>query len=72
MTLTVSKGPVLVEVPNLTAVGVEEATRRLQELGFQVRTEQGGTYLGLGYVSGADPDFGTMQPKGSLITLFLV
>jgi serine/threonine-protein kinase len=72
VTLTVSEGPVLVEVPNLTAVGVEEATQRLQDLGFEVRTQEGGTYLGLGYVSGADPDFGTMQPKGSLITLFLV
>ena len=72
VTLTVSKGPVLVQVPNLTAVGVEEATRRLEDLGFSVRTEHGNTYLGLGYVSGADPDFGTMQPKGSTITLFLV
>jgi serine/threonine-protein kinase len=72
VTLTVSKGPVLVEVPNLRAVGVDEATRQLQALGFQVRTEESGTYLGLGYVSGADPDFGTMVPKGSLITLFLV
>ena len=72
VTLTVSKGPVLVQVPNLTAVGVEEATRRLEDLGFSVRTEHGNTYLGLGYVSGADPDFGTMQPKGSEITLFLV
>jgi serine/threonine-protein kinase len=72
VTLTVSSGPVLVQVPNLTAVGVEEATRRLEELGFSVVTEHGNTYLGLGYVSGADPDFGTMQPKGSTITLFLV
>jgi serine/threonine-protein kinase len=72
VTLTVSKGPVLVEVPDLRAVGVEEATRRLEELGFRVRTAEGGTYLGLGFVSGADPDFGTMAPKGSLITLFLV
>ncbi|MGZ5417734.1 MAG: Stk1 family PASTA domain-containing Ser/Thr kinase [Nocardioides sp.] len=72
VTLTVSKGPVLVEVPNLTAVGVAEATARLESLGFRVRTEEGNTYLGLGYVSGADPDFGSMAPKGSLITLFLV
>jgi beta-lactam-binding protein with PASTA domain len=72
VTLTVSKGPVLVQVPDLRAVGVEEATRQLQELGFQVATQESGTYLGLGYVSGADPDFGTMAPKGSLVTLFLV
>jgi serine/threonine-protein kinase len=72
VTLTVSKGPVLVQVPNLTAVGVAEATAQLEALGFRVRTEEGNTYLGLGYVSGADPDFGSMAPKGSLITLFLV
>jgi serine/threonine-protein kinase len=70
--LTVSKGPVLVEVPNLRAVGVEAATEELERLGFKVRTEESGTYLGLGYVSSADPDFGSMVPKGSTITLYLV
>ena len=70
--LTVSKGPPLVEVPNLSAVGVDAATAELERLGFKVRTEEGGTYLGLGYVSSADPDFGSMVPKGSTITLYLV
>ena len=72
VTLTVSKGPVLVEVPNLSAVGVEAATEELERLGFKVRTQESGTYLGLGYVASADPDFGSMVPKGSTITLFLV
>jgi serine/threonine-protein kinase len=70
--LTVSKGPVLVEVPNLRAVGVDAATEELERLGFKVRTQESGTYLGLGYVSSADPDFGSMVPKGSTITLYLV
>ena len=72
VTLTVSKGPVLVEIPDLRAVGVEQATATLEGLGFQVRTEESGSYLGLGYVASADPDFGTMAPKGSVVTLFLV
>ena len=72
VTLTVSKGPVLVEVPNLRAVGVEAATEELERLGFKVKTEESGTFLGLGYVSSADPEFGSMVPKGSAITLYLV
>jgi serine/threonine-protein kinase len=63
---------VLVEVPNLTASGVEAATKELQELGFEVRTEPGPNYLGLGFVSSSDPQPGTMAPKGSTVTLFLV
>jgi serine/threonine-protein kinase len=70
--LTVSKGPVLVEVPDLTASGVEAATEKLKELGFQVRTEPGPNYLGLGFVSSSDPAPGTMAPKGSVVTLYLV
>jgi hypothetical protein len=37
-----------------------------------VKTKESAAYLGLGYVSSADPDFGTMAPKGSTVTLFLV
>ncbi len=70
--LTVSKGPELVEVPNLRAVGVAQATETLEGLGFQVKTAESRAYLGLGFVSSADPDFGSMAPKGSTITLYLV
>jgi len=72
VTLTVSEGPVLVEVPNLTAVGIEQATDQLEELGFEVRTAESATYLGLGFVSSADPGFGSLAPRGSTITLYLV
>ncbi|MBA2464621.1 MAG: Stk1 family PASTA domain-containing Ser/Thr kinase, partial [Nocardioidaceae bacterium] len=72
VTLSVSQGPVLVEVPNLTAVGIEQATDQLSELGFKVHTAESATYLGLGFVSSADPDFGSLAPRGSTITLYLV
>ena len=70
--LTVSKGPVLVEIPNLRAQGVDAATQTLQDLGFVVQTQPGPGYLGLGFVSSAEPGFGTKAPKGSTVVLFLV
>ena len=53
-------------------VGVEEATRRLQEAGFQVRTEQSDVYVGLEFVVKSDPTQGSKAPKGSTVTLYLV
>lgn len=68
----VSKGPELVEVPSVRAWGVADATAELEALGFVVRTEESGGYLGLGFVSSTDPSPGTAVPKGSTITLYLV
>ena len=58
--LVVSQGPELVAVPDgLVPMGVDAATERLTDLGFQVEVEQGSAYLGLGYVMDVDPDGGT-------------
>ena len=74
VTLVVSRGPELVEVPDgLVASGVEAATERLQELGFEVEVVRSGPgYIGLEYVFSVDPGSGTLVPKGSRITLRLV
>lgn len=72
VTFVVSKGPELVEMPRLTASGVDAARERLEDLGFEVRVENSSTYIGLGYVLSTDPDPGDMVPKGSTVTLFLV
>ncbi|GAA1920288.1 Stk1 family PASTA domain-containing Ser/Thr kinase [Nocardioides hwasunensis] len=72
ITFVVSRGPELVEVPRVRAMGVAAATELLEGLGFTVETEQSDTYLGLGFVSGSDPEQGEDVPKGSTITLFLV
>mgnify|MGYP000282982304 CR=1 FL=1 len=72
VTLTVSKGPDLVEVPQVRAQGVESARQELEAAGFQVRTENSNQYLGLGFVLRSDPGAGTMAPRGSVITLYLV
>jgi serine/threonine-protein kinase len=70
--LDVSKGPVLVQVPDVTRMGTADATRTLQAAGFQVRTEQSSLYVGLEYVVGQNPSGGSMAPQGSVVTLSLV
>ncbi|NYD58490.1 serine/threonine-protein kinase [Nocardioides marinisabuli] len=72
VTLTVSKGPELVEVPGVRAQGVDAARAQLESLGFVVQVENISDYLGLGYVFRTDPGAGELVPKGSTITLFLV
>jgi eukaryotic-like serine/threonine-protein kinase len=70
--LVVSEGPVMVEVPQVRGVGVDEATRRLEDAGFEVRTERSDVYVGLEFVVQSDPTQGSMAPQGSTVTLFLV
>ncbi|HEX6249117.1 MAG TPA: Stk1 family PASTA domain-containing Ser/Thr kinase [Nocardioidaceae bacterium] len=70
--LVASKGPVLVEVPQVRGVGVAEATKRLEDAGFVVQTERSDVYVGLEFVVRSDPQQGTKVPKGTTVTLFLV
>jgi serine/threonine-protein kinase len=72
VSLVVSRGPELVEVPSLRAWGVDAAREKLESLGFKVRTRNSAAYIGLGYVLSTDPDAGTKARKGSTITLNLV
>ena len=69
--LTVSLGPELVEVPSVRGFGIEAARERLEDLGFEVRTR---SFFPdpLGFVTGTDPEAGSMAPKGSTITLNVV
>ena len=72
VTLEVSKGPELVEVPRVTAMGQSAAKKRLEEAGFKVELKASSAYLGLHYVLRTDPKGGSMAPKGSTITMYLV
>jgi eukaryotic-like serine/threonine-protein kinase len=67
-----SLGPELVEVPNVVAYGVDDATSTLQAQGFVVDVQNSDGYLGLGYVFSMDPGAGTELPKGSTVTIYLV
>ena len=72
VSFVVSRGPELVEVPRVEAMGVEAATDLLEDLGFEVETKRAEIHLGIGYVSSSDPGEGERVPKGSTITLFVV
>jgi len=71
VSFVVSKGPELVKVPDVRGVGVTKATERLQEAGFKVKRSQM-VSGGFGLAWGTDPRGGTMAPKGSTVTLYLV
>lgn len=71
--LVVSKGPEMVEVPGgLVASGVDAATAKLEALGFVVEVTNDPGYIGLGYVFRVDPGSGSMVPRGSTVTLYLI
>lgn len=70
VTLTISKGPRMVEVPSYIGRQVAEAEQALRALGFQVRVNNilGGFF---GTVRDQDP-VDTEVPEGSVITLTVV
>nr|WP_026461006.1 Stk1 family PASTA domain-containing Ser/Thr kinase [Schaalia suimastitidis] len=67
----VSKGPPLVEVPNVFGSQRDVAKQLLENAGFQVQVEAllGGVF---GTVRSTDPEAGTLLPKGSVVTLKIV
>lgn len=70
VTLTVSKGPKLVDVPDFIGRQVSEARKALEQLGFEVRVNNilGGFF---GTVRDQDP-VKTKAPEGSVVTLTVV
>jgi beta-lactam-binding protein with PASTA domain/tRNA A-37 threonylcarbamoyl transferase component Bud32 len=73
VTFVVSLGPELVQVPDgLVASGVDAARQKLEDAGFEVDLRRAPNYLGIGYVYRVDPPSGTLIPKGSTVTLFII
>ena len=70
--VVLSKGPVLVDVPNVVGMDVATATTTLQSAGFQVKTVNKLTVAILNKVYSQNPAAGSKAPKGSLVTLEIV
>ena len=70
VTLTISKGPKLVQVPSFIGKQAKEAREALEELGFEVEVDEilGGFF---GTVRAQDP-VNTAVPEGSVVTLTVV
>jgi beta-lactam-binding protein with PASTA domain/tRNA A-37 threonylcarbamoyl transferase component Bud32 len=71
VTLVVSKGPVMVEVPDVVGTTLDEARKALEGAGFKVTVEKalGGFFRTVRF---QDPEGGTKAPKGSTVTLTIV
>jgi len=68
VTITVSKGPQLFEVPDVTGKKEGDAKKILQAAGFKVRVID--LFFG-GSVFSQDPDGGAQKPKGTTVTLWV-
>ncbi|WP_185923460.1 Stk1 family PASTA domain-containing Ser/Thr kinase [Streptomyces sp. WAC05374] len=68
ITLTVSKGPRMVDVPDVTGKNVDDATRELEGAGFEVKVEKGFPFLG-DTVDSQSVGGGEQAPEGSTITI---
>ncbi|MFB6841120.1 Stk1 family PASTA domain-containing Ser/Thr kinase [Streptomyces sp. NPDC056361] len=68
ITLTVSKGPRLVEVPDVTGETTADARAALEDAGFEVKVDKSFPYLG-DTVSGQSVKGGGTAPEGSTVTI---
>jgi serine/threonine-protein kinase len=69
VTLTMSKGPEMVEVPSVVGASVDAATKLLEESGFKVKEDRGLLGLFGDTVKSQSVDAGEQAPKGSTITI---
>ncbi len=70
ITFTVSKGPELVTVPAVRGSTVQAARTALKDAGFKVKVEYNSRFLYR--VTNSDPAEGSLAPKGSTVTIFVV
>ncbi|MFI6206550.1 Stk1 family PASTA domain-containing Ser/Thr kinase [Streptomyces sp. NPDC051041] len=69
VTLTLSKGPEMVEVPDVVGDRADDARRKLEAAGFRVEEDRGLLGLFGDTVKGQSVDGGDTAPKGSTVTL---
>ncbi|MFC4497501.1 Stk1 family PASTA domain-containing Ser/Thr kinase [Streptomyces ovatisporus] len=68
VTITISKGPDLVEVPDVEDLGKDKARRKLKDAGFEVTVRR--LFIG-DKVFNQSPDAGEEAPRGSRVTLWM-
>jgi beta-lactam-binding protein with PASTA domain/tRNA A-37 threonylcarbamoyl transferase component Bud32 len=72
VSLAVSKGPDLVEVPRVRGQSLGSATAELENAGFRIATQRSSFYFGARLVIGQSPTNGQLALRGSVITLTIV
>ncbi|MGW5865330.1 Stk1 family PASTA domain-containing Ser/Thr kinase [Streptomyces sp. NPDC055239] len=69
VTLTLSKGPEMIEVPDVEGMSVDDAKQQLEDKGFDVDEDRGFLNLFGDTVKGQSVEGGDKAPKGSTITI---
>ncbi|MFD9495751.1 Stk1 family PASTA domain-containing Ser/Thr kinase [Streptomyces sp. NPDC060005] len=69
VTLTVSKGPEMIEVPDVVGDSVNDATQKLKDAGFEVDEDRGLLGFFGDTVKKQSVDGGDTAPKGSTVTI---
>ncbi|MDT0614521.1 Stk1 family PASTA domain-containing Ser/Thr kinase [Streptomyces lancefieldiae] len=69
VTLTVSKGPEMIEVPDVVGDSVDDAVQKLKDAGFQVDEDRGLLGLFGDTVKDQSVDGGDTAPKGSTVKI---
>ena len=72
ITVVISLGPELVEIPEVFGRSTDDATSILENAGFKVRVSEECFVACIGRVGDQEPNGGVMAPKGSTVTLFVV
>jgi serine/threonine-protein kinase len=70
--LVVSKGPHLVQVPDVNHYGISAAEQKLTDAGFKYEVKENSPSFGLGFVVDQSPGANAMAPYGSVIILYVV
>lgn len=71
VTLTVSKGPEMVSVPDVVGATVDDAKKTLEDAGFQVNEDRGLLGLFGDHVKSQSVEGGKTAPKGSTISIVI-
>ena len=69
VTLTVSKGPELIPIPNVRGLPAAAAKKKLTDLKFKVETKRVSFFGNTAW--GTNPGEGQQAPKGSTVTLYI-
>ncbi|MFE6160239.1 Stk1 family PASTA domain-containing Ser/Thr kinase [Streptomyces sp. NPDC056486] len=69
VTLTLSKGPEMIEVPDVEGMSVDDATQKLEDAGFDVDEDRGLLGIFGDKVESQSVEGGDNAPKGSTITI---
>jgi beta-lactam-binding protein with PASTA domain/serine/threonine protein kinase len=72
VTIVASKGPVLVEVPDLRTKSVAEATADLADVGLRINVVRTEFYIALDRIVRQDPSAGGTVPRGGTVTVYIV